>query len=323
VKPSNHIPSSATCGNCHTGYTPATTTMNHSDSGVGTAGSPVACATCHNYGAGPYYGTAQGQAGGQPLQPGGTLNGPTGTTQHLPFNAAACSLCHSSTTVPGGFATGTVPHTSGPFMTWTRGTGKSNTGSSTPKCVTCHAGGDKWQNASLSTATMGSHQGSSTTADCIDCHSATSNQFGGAAAAARARPGLGLSKAAGPTTGVTVRGPNGLSKAAGTGSDAAGAGPFSHVGVLPGACASCHVPGGSATAKPGAHFLTMRACDTCHHSTATWTPVSYDHISPRYRAQPGIVRCIDCHVTNTEIVLPGIARPAGVSKTPGSTGKRN
>jgi hypothetical protein len=228
-------------------------------------------------------------------------------------------MCHTSTTVPGGFAGMKVPHTNGPFMTYTRGSGKSNTGTSTPRCVTCHAGGDKWQNASLSTATMGSHQGSATTADCIDCHSPTGGFA--AAAAARARPGLGLSKAAGPTS--SVRGPNGLSKAAGTGNDAA-SGAFTHAGVMPGACASCHQTPGSATPKPAGHFLTLRACDSCHKGTASWTPVNYDHISPRYRAQPGIVRCIDCHTTNTEIVVPGISRPAGSTKTgPGATTKRN
>jgi len=161
VKPSNHIASSATCTNCHTGYTPATTTMNHADSGVGLAGTPVACATCHGYGAGPYYGTAQGQAGGQPLQPPGTNGGPASASQHLPFGTAACSICHKSTIVPGGFKGTTVPHTNGPFMTYTRGSGKSNTGTSTPKCNTCHApSGAKWYGTSFSTKTEGQHASS-------------------------------------------------------------------------------------------------------------------------------------------------------------------
>jgi len=37
----------------------------------------------------------------------------------------------------------------------------------------------------------------------------------------------------------------------------------------------------------------------------------YDHLSPRYRPQPGIVRCIDCHTTNTEMMIPSLSRPAG------------
>jgi hypothetical protein len=368
AKPSNHIPSSATCGNCHTGYTPSTTTMNHADPGVGTAGSPVACATCHGYGAGPYYGTAQGQAGGQPLQPGGTLNGGPSSTQHLPYNGAACSLCHSSTTVPGGFATGTVPH-SAPFLVYKTGNGKSGSGSSTPKCVTCHAPRNTvWQMATPwnnSTATMGSHQGSATTADCTDCHG-TTGSFQGNSIGGAIRKTLGLSRATGDSN-ANVRRPNGLAKAAGTGGvpDA----PFAHTGVAPGSCSSCHAPGGGATAmpaahlrtalscdschrtttwipatfshasvaahscaschapggatsKPSGHFVTVRACDACHQGTSAWIPVSYDHLSPQYRPQAGFARCIDCHTTNTEIVLPGIARPAGTSTKPGATGKR-
>jgi hypothetical protein len=328
----------------------------------------VACATCHGYNAGPYNGTAQGQAGGQPLQPPGTLNGPASTAQHVPFAGAACNICHLSTTVPGGFKGTTVPHASGPFMTYTRGSGRSNTGSSTPKCVTCHApSGAKWYGVSLSTATMGSHEGSSTTADCIDCHSATGTGFGGAAAAAaKKRPSTGLSmkiaggnagmgKSVGPNSGLT-------SRAAGAGLPSSG--PYSHAGVLPASCASCHRPGGSATPmpashlrtalscdachrttawapvayahggvgpgacaschvgsaatpKPAGHFVTARSCDVCHHRTTGWTPIIYDHLSPRYRPQPGNVRCIDCHVTNTEMVIPGLSRPAGRKGVPG------
>jgi hypothetical protein len=368
AKPSNHIPSSATCSNCHTGYTPATTTMSHADSGVGTAGSPVACATCHGYAAGPYYGTAQGQAGGQPLHPPGTSGGAASAAQHLPFGTTTCNLCHTSTTVPGGFKGTTVPHTNGPFMTYTRGSGSSNTGSSTPKCVSCHApSGAKWYGASFSTATMGSHHGSSTTADCVDCHSPTGG-FAAAAAAAAAkakpRPTSGLSmRPAGSPTAPT----SGLSGRVASGATAlAGSGPYSHLGVTPGSCASCHRPGGGASAlpgghlpttlscdachrttawtppaythagvgpghcaschaaagnwatpKPAGHFLTARSCDVCHHNTSTWLPVMYDHLSPRYRPQTGIVRCIDCHTTNTEMVVPGLSKPAGRKALPG------
>ena len=295
---------------------------------------------------------------------------PAATTQHIPFNAVACNICHSSTTVPGGFANGTVPHTSGGgFMTYT--TGKS--GSSTPQCKGCHGpSGAKWQNASISTATVGSHQGSTTSQDCINCHSATGGGFGGAAAAAKAvrlmakptggltaRPGSTPSTTPGATPAATPAG----TPAATTGplprraGSLAGAGPYSHVGVAPASCASCHRAGGTASAMPGSHlltalvcstchrttswapatyahagvgpghcaschagpgtwatpkpsyhFLTARSCDACHHITTSWWPATYDHLSPRYRPQAGIVRCLDCHTTNTEMVTPVQAR---------------
>jgi hypothetical protein len=52
----------------------------------------------------------------------------------------------------------------------------------------------------------------------------------------------------------------------------------------------------------------MRSCDACHHSTGAWEPVMYDHLSPRYRPQTAMVRCIDCHTTNTEMVVAAPAR---------------
>jgi hypothetical protein len=370
TKPSNHIPSSATCSNCHTGYTPATTTMNHADSGVGTAGSPVACATCHGYAAGPYYGTAQGQAGGQPLKPPGTNGGAASASQHLPFGSTACNVCHTSTTVPGGFKGTTVPHTNGPFMTYTRGNGSSNSGSSTPRCVTCHApSAARWYGTSFSTATMGSHHGSSTTADCVDCHSPTGGFAAAAAAAAKARPQPK------PTSGVTARPPGSPAvPGARPGSRAAllaGSGPYSHLGVAPASCTSCHslaggasaMPGGHlpttlscdvchrttawspvtythagvgpghcaschagagkwATPKPAAHFLTARSCDVCHHTTSSWLPVTYDHLSPRYVPQRGMVRCVDCHKTNAEMVVPTAAKAFGRKAMPGGPSPR-
>jgi hypothetical protein len=93
---------------------------------------------------------------------------------------------------------------------------------------------------------------------------------------------------------------------------------YTHAGVGPGHCASCHAATGKwATAKPANHFLSARSCDVCHHSTSAWKPVMYDHLSPRYRPQTGIVRCIDCHTTNTEMVVPGLSKPAGRKALPG------
>jgi len=92
---------------------------------------------------------------------------------------------------------------------------------------------------------------------------------------------------------------------------------YTHAGVGPGRCAGCHA-GSWATPKPAGHFVTARSCDACHHGTTSWTPVFYDHLSPRYRPQSGMVRCIDCHTSNTELVLPSVKfRPAGRTAVPG------
>jgi hypothetical protein len=91
---------------------------------------------------------------------------------------------------------------------------------------------------------------------------------------------------------------------------------YAHTGVGPGRCASCHT-GNWATPKPAGHFVTVRSCDSCHHGTTSWTPVLYDHLSPRFHPQAGNVRCIDCHTTNTEMVIPSSSRPAGRKALPG------
>jgi hypothetical protein len=88
---------------------------------------------------------------------------------------------------------------------------------------------------------------------------------------------------------------------------------FSHQGVLQGQCLTCH-NSVAAPGRPSGHFVTMRSCDTCH-KTVAWVPVSYSHVSPLYQAQPGTSNCVNCHVTNGEIIprqMRGNKRPRPV-----------
>lgn len=62
---------------------------------------------------------------------------------------------------------------------------------------------------------------------------------------------------------------------------------FSHVGVRPGSCMTCH-NGSSAPGKPSGHIVTMAACDSCHRTSA-WIPASFNHAS----VAPG--SCATCH----------------------------
>jgi hypothetical protein len=63
---------------------------------------------------------------------------------------------------------------------------------------------------------------------------------------------------------------------------------------------ACH-NGVDASGRPGPHFVTVRACDSCHRPLA-WTPVNYQHLSPRYQPMPEHTTCVSCHVTNGEII---------------------
>ena len=63
---------------------------------------------------------------------------------------------------------------------------------------------------------------------------------------------------------------------------------FSHSGVAPGSCQTCH-SGGLSTSKPANHIQTSASCDSCHRTTA-WVPAaSFDHA--------GVVAgsCATCH----------------------------
>jgi len=62
---------------------------------------------------------------------------------------------------------------------------------------------------------------------------------------------------------------------------------FSHAGVGPGSCITCH-NGSMASSKPGGHIVTADACDKCHRTTA-WIPAGYNHIG----VVPGT--CASCH----------------------------
>jgi succinate dehydrogenase/fumarate reductase cytochrome b subunit len=62
---------------------------------------------------------------------------------------------------------------------------------------------------------------------------------------------------------------------------------FSHTGVTPGSCATCH-NGSSAKGKPATHIVTTASCDTCHRTTA-WIPATFSHTG----VTPG--SCATCH----------------------------
>jgi len=281
------LPSGDDCSVCHT---------STSAFGPGTAmvhtGISSGCATCHAAGS-KWYGETYTAS---PLV---TTNNVTLSPLHVPITGAtnpACEECHSAT-VFTSFGTSTkVNHTSGAFMTYANGGStdkKSTTATSTPRCVSCHAPSrTTWYGTSLSTETMGSHHNSVSTDDCIMCHN--TGGFGGAAAAA-ARARRPVVRAAGPA----VRpGPASVPAAGGTpASVPAVVAPFTHVGVIPGDCASCHAPGGTAPAKPASHLPTALSCDACHRTSA-WLPALFTHNGVAAGS------CATCHAGNWATAKP-------------------
>jgi len=66
---------------------------------------------------------------------------------------------------------------------------------------------------------------------------------------------------------------------------------FSHAGIAPGSCTSCH-NGAFAPGKPAAHLPTVASCETCHRSTSTWLAVSGGHSAAN---AVGTGTCDTCH----------------------------
>ena len=62
---------------------------------------------------------------------------------------------------------------------------------------------------------------------------------------------------------------------------------FSHTGVTPGSCATCH-NGTTARGKTANHLPTTLSCDSCHRTTA-WIPATFTHTG----VTPGT--CATCH----------------------------
>lgn len=69
---------------------------------------------------------------------------------------------------------------------------------------------------------------------------------------------------------------------------------FSHTGVVPGTCATCH-NGTYATGKTATHTTvakSTRACDDCHRTTA-WLPAYFNHLGVTTGT------CTNCHIRPT------------------------
>jgi hypothetical protein len=85
-----------------------------------------------------------------------------------------------------------------------------------------------------------------------------------------------------------------------TGSDGTGTGvsaPFTHVGVVPGSCTTCHSIAGGAPVKPANHLPTNLSCDACHR-TSSWLPALFTHTVAAGQA------CASCHTGNWATAKP-------------------
>jgi hypothetical protein len=309
-KTGNHVPTTATCENCHssskTTWTPAT--MSHAavvgsvcvschdgahvtsiGTGLGKSATHVAttaaCDTCHlntTTWTGALYTHPADAAGRCASCHTGTGGGKVQNITHVPIGVVQCDGCHKNFTA---FKPANMDHT------MVVGTA----------CSTCHNGNYTIGGTRVLTK---SARHVPTTAGCDSCHTSSKTAWTPAAMSHTAVVGTacvnchdgahltslgkGLGKTGNhvPTT-ATCENCHSSSKTTWTPAT------MSHAAVVGSVCSSCHdgahiTSTGTGLGKSATHVATTATCDTCHSTTA-WKPATYVH--PADAAG----RCITCH----------------------------
>jgi hypothetical protein len=290
AKPTGHMPTTLTCTTCHI------VAGDYSVAGLASntilhTGITSGCIACHTAGTGkgPFAGCTTAatctsppplsyQPMVMPLLAGSSPTAPSAST-HVPAAGVACELCHS----PSVFT-----NFSGMNM---KGNTAAHVAVGTVVCITCHEGTPayKWYGVSISTKPVG-HEKRVAGEDCIACHTKSYSKWSGAGAA-RVRP---LMRGAAGTVSQRFLPGAGLTTGLPTGDTSV----FSHAGVTPGQCQTCH-NGQLATGLPPVHPQTRMSCDNCHRTTA-WRPAQFSHQGVLYG------QCQTCH---NGVAASG--RPAG------------
>jgi predicted CXXCH cytochrome family protein len=265
AKHSGHIPTTADCASCHTGYVTFQNGLSAANHAAMTG--PVAtgnCSTCHSGAYSMSTGTVPGKTAG-----------------HIP-TSRQCDACHTSTAANG-------------FVTPAPTTANIHVGVA-GLCSNCHNGGYSVTSGNL----YGKHaQHEVTSAQCDTCHTNTmsyttwtgaghthtaadqnlcgvSCHTGNTGQAGTAKPTTGHI----PTTATCGNCHNTTTFNPATMSHTNTAGPLATVGAH--TCSQCHsgtYVAQGALAKTTGHVTTTAECDTCHLTTTTWATVSYTHAS--------------------------------------------
>ncbi|MFA6014973.1 MAG: hypothetical protein WC742_07875 [Gallionellaceae bacterium] len=249
-----HKVTTMSCDSCHRTYAWTPASWNHSD----TASDCSVChngATAHTFTSAQHYSSASLSAMGL-----GTCK--SCHTNYKNFNnwsyshagATSCGTCHGAT----GQARQKISTSAAKHAGYVS-VGLTN-------CQTCHL------NFSAFTGARFNHSGAGT---CATCHNGV----------------IATGKTASHATGAKATGACSDCHKLTTAWLPAG---YSHTGVVPGTCATCH-NGTTATGKTATHNTvakSTRACDDCHRTTA-WLPAYFNHL--------GVVAgtCSNCHTRPT------------------------
>ena len=299
--PATHVPTSQPCEFCHS----PTKFTNFSGGAMNHTGITSGCANCHASGK-SFFGVTIvtppathipiGSAACETCHAPAKFTNFSGTAMnHAPVASTTCATCHASgktffgvtiVTLP---TTGHIPnpssldckgcHTSTTsFKTWTM-----NHSGISANCASCHDG-------QFTGVRSKPRDHPPTTADCSQCHN-TNSFDGGRRATVKATKGTATMPARRGATPATTSAPSTTKPSVAAPPGASGATSRMrgsvHIGVMPGACASCH-NGTAAPGRPARHLASSMSCDSCHRTTA-WTPANYTH------AGVAAGSCATCH----------------------------
>ena len=313
-KHAGHAATTASCDTCHVGYASFAGSAAFNHTGV----SPGSCATCHTQGG----------------------SGMAKPSNHIPTNLS-CDACHST---GGTFATSTFKHSAtqgviagqcstchnGAYTAWNALGKSAGHVSTTASCDTCHTGFTSFAGAgfnhtgvapgSCSTCHVQGGSGMAkptnhipTTLSCDACHNTST--FTTSTFTHSATQGIVPGQCSTCHNGAYTTW-NALGKPSGHVSTTASCdtchkgyvsfsgAAFSHTGVAPGTCSTCHYQGGSGLAAPTNHIpyasqLLAGAsmnCDSCHKSTTSFTVQTMNHNSSLGN---GSGWCKGCHASGT------------------------
>jgi hypothetical protein len=291
-KPANHIPTAATCSQCHT---TAGDYARYVGGAALHAGIASNCALCHGAGTGPFAGVA-GFAVRQP------------PASHLPIGTLACESCHSASN----------------FQAFGPGTTMNHAGI-TSGCQTCHESGMSWLGVTMvdrpTPAQDPAHPLAAHSPDCSTCHSGFSagdftkyakpaNHLPTGAPCAQCHTAIpnwaiyvmGATGHQGISTGCASCHASGLSffnMAPPTLKEP----PANHLPVGTLACESCHSASNFVAFGPGTgmnHAGITKSCQTCHETGMGWLGVTMvdrptaaqDAFHPTAASAPD---CASCH----------------------------
>jgi hypothetical protein len=263
-KPSNHIPTTLSCDACHSTASTFTSSSFNHSATQGVIAGQ--CSTCHN---GAY---TQWNALGKPAN-------------HV-ATTASCDSCHTGyvTFAGAGFNhTGVAPGSCATCHNGSQATGKpSNHIPTTLSCDACHSTGGTFTTSTFThSATQGVVAG-----QCSTCHNGAYTQWN-----ALGKPANHVAT----TASCDTCHKNYTSFAGAT---------FSHTGISPGTCSTCHYQGGPGLAAPTNHIPyqsqllagSSMNCDSCHKSTTSFASQTMNHNGSLGN---GSGWCKGCHASGT------------------------